>query len=380
LRALVIAGLVAAWSTRAAAYPQYQLSSGSVRCSQCHIAPAGGGLLTPWGQSEAGDTIARGGNGAFLHGAVTLPEWLTIGGEFRVAALANAVGGTAGTEVAAFPMQADVGVRIGSGAWSVVGVVGARGAVRSGSPTSPASIATDISGPSLGSYAVSREHYAMWKPEDTGPYVRAGRFAAPYGLRLADHTTYIRADLGYNLLEETYGVGGGWLSDDWELHATAFVYDPIQFAVRKDVGGAVMFERHASQSLVLGSSARIGFGAEDTRISAGVHGKLWVDDAHVMVLAELDGVHQKFEAGSPRWQAVGYAGPVWLPARGVYTGLAYEVFAEDLHVRNVTRQAVDAWLSYLPKAHLELAISGRGQRLGPTEHAYVGLVQVHYSL
>ena len=34
---------------RASAYPQFQFSSGTNRCSQCHYSPAGGGLLTSWG-------------------------------------------------------------------------------------------------------------------------------------------------------------------------------------------------------------------------------------------------------------------------------------------------------------------------------------------
>ena len=31
---------------RAFAYPQFQFSSGTTRCAQCHYSPAGGGLIT----------------------------------------------------------------------------------------------------------------------------------------------------------------------------------------------------------------------------------------------------------------------------------------------------------------------------------------------
>lgn len=57
IRWLVI-GLLGILARPALAYPQFQLTSGSARCAQCHLAPAGGGLLSPWGQDEAGDTIA----------------------------------------------------------------------------------------------------------------------------------------------------------------------------------------------------------------------------------------------------------------------------------------------------------------------------------
>src|SRR5579871_4460969 len=96
---------------QAAAYPQFQFSSGTNRCSQCHYSPSGGGLLTSWGRDESADTISLGGDGAFLHGLVSPPSWLGIGGDFRFAFLTNDVGSPAGPENAAFPMQADIYLR-----------------------------------------------------------------------------------------------------------------------------------------------------------------------------------------------------------------------------------------------------------------------------
>jgi hypothetical protein len=71
---------------------------------------------------------------------------------------------------------------------------------------------------------------------------------------------------------------------------------------------------------------------------------------------------------------------VVVPSRGIYAGLAYEAFAEDLAVRGLLRQAVDAYVSVLPHAHWEIEASGRGQRIGPSEHAVVGMLQIHYWL
>src|SRR5262245_64427252 len=82
---LLVAGIaVTGFARRASAYPQFQFSSGTNKCSQCHFAPAGGGLLSSWGRSESGDTISMGGNGAFMHGAVTLPSWLGLSFDFRL--------------------------------------------------------------------------------------------------------------------------------------------------------------------------------------------------------------------------------------------------------------------------------------------------------
>ncbi len=365
----------------ARAYPHFQLSSGSATCSQCHVGPAGGGLLTPWGQDEHGDTVARGGDGRFLHGAIELPGWLQLGGNLRFAALANDAGGTEGAELAAFPMQVDLAVRVARGAWSAVAVAGLRGVVRSGAPASEDNPGGEARAASPASYAVSREHYVMWRPAEQGAYARAGRFAAPYGLRLADHTAYVRRYLGFNLLEETYGIGGGWLGDAWEVHATAFASDPLQGSPRREVGGAALFEARPAHTAVVGASARVAAGEADTRLQAGAHGKLWLEGARLLLQAEVHGVRQAFDAaGGDRWQLAAYAGPVVVPARGLYAGAAYQVFTEDVEIRGVVRQAVEAWLAVFPRAHLEVMATARAQRIGPAERAYLGMLQVHYAL
>src|ERR1051325_7838182 len=76
-------------SREASALPQFQLSSGTTRCGQCHYAPAGTGLISAWGRDEAGDTISRGGDGSFLHGLWAPPSWLALGGDLRLVALNN---------------------------------------------------------------------------------------------------------------------------------------------------------------------------------------------------------------------------------------------------------------------------------------------------
>ena len=73
---------------------------------------------------------------------------------------------------------------------------------------------------STASRFISREHYVMWEPQSVGPYVRLGRFYAPYGLRFPEHLLYIRRDLGFDLLRETYNLSGGYMFSAWELHLT----------------------------------------------------------------------------------------------------------------------------------------------------------------
>ena len=111
-----------------------------------------------------------------------------------------------------------------------------------------------------------------------------------------------------------------------------------------------------------------------------MHAKVWLEGAKLMLQGEAHGVHQTFAAGGNRNQLAAYVGPVLVPARGLYAGVAYEAFAEDLRVRSVLRQALGAWVAVLPRAHWEVMLSSRAQRIGPHERAIVGLLQLHYYL
>jgi hypothetical protein len=275
-------------------------------------------------------------------------------------------------------MQADVAARFAAGAWSLTASLGLRGVVRPGTPDQAGSGLGEVELPGPESYLVSREHYLSWQ-STAGAYVRAGRFFAPYGLRLVDHTTYVRRHLGFNQLEESYGISAGIVAPQWEAHVTGFASDRLREATRREIGVAGLVEYKASTA-VAGASARLGVGEEDVRTSVGIHAKWWMAGPQLLWQLELDGVRQDFDAGPGRWQLVGYAGPTWTPAQGLYIGASYEIFDEDIIVRDVERHGVGAWLSFLPRAHMELMLSGRTQRIGASDHAHTGLVQLHYYL
>ena len=195
------------------AYPQFQLATGNTRCSVCHIAPAGGGLINEYGRGESGDTISQfGGDGSFLYGAYEEPSWLKLGVDLRGAALAK--DNSTNPEYVLFPMQGDTYVYLKGGSISLYGVVGPRAQIRE----------TDAFIDRFG----SREYWLMWRPKTTGWYARAGRFFAPFGLRSQDHTTYVRRYLGLHSWEETYNVSFGNVSDESEIHVTAFTPVPYE--------------------------------------------------------------------------------------------------------------------------------------------------------
>jgi hypothetical protein len=380
-------GLALLASTReAAAYPQFQFSSGTSRCGQCHYSPSGGTLITSWGRDESGDTISLGGDGNLLHGLWSPPSWLALGGDVRLAALSNNVGGPESPEVAAFPMQFDLYGRVAYDAFSLNVTLGDRGVVRPPDPS--------LSGRSSDFVArlVSREHYVMWRPSATGPYARVGRFAAPYGLRFVEHIYFVRRYTGYNLYEETYNASGGYVADDWELHVTAFTHVPTSFpdllgAVGPaENGGVVYGEKRFNNMAAIALQARVGIAPEEARYQGGAVGKLWFEPARLLFLGEADFIRQQLTGASfGQNQFVSYIGATYV-MRGLMAGVAYERLQENLSVRNTGRNALDGEVNFFPWAHIEVGLLGRYEpkgAAGATQNgstASLGMLQLHYYL
>ncbi len=361
----------------AEAYPHFQFSSDTTTCSQCHYAPAGGGMLTGWGREEAGDTLSRGGDGAALHGLTTLPKWLSLGGDFRAAGLAKDAGKDEGGRIVFFPMQADLAARVGKGSLSFQVTAGLRGKARASAPPS----GSERQEGGAGSRIVSREHYISYTGEGSDMVFRAGRFYAPYGLRVADHTSYIRRYLGFNLLQETYNLSASRLNTDSESHLSAHVSDPLLGPSSIRMGVTAMHELHSDKQ-ALGGNLRITKSPADLQAFSGVHAKRWLAGSNLLLVAEIDAGYQSF-ADAPdnsRFQLAAHAGPVWFPTQGVSTSVAYELFDEDLLIKHVERHALLSWVSLMPRAHYEIMILGKAERVGPQESVLTAMMQLHYYL
>jgi len=384
---LIAAIVLLAGARQAAAYPQFQFSSGTNRCGQCHFAPSGGGLLTSWGRDESADTISLGGDGAFLHGLVSPPAWLGIGGDFRLAALTNDVGSPSGPETAVFPMQADLYVRA---AFTESLSLNVTGGIRGVERPSDGSI-----GGRLGAAAddlMSREHYLMWRPSATGPYARVGRFFAPYGLRFVEHIYYVRRYTGFNLYEETYNASGGYVADEWEVHLTGFapvpttLPSPLRSIGPGEAGAAGYGEVRLAKMSALAGQFRVGIGSLESRYQVGAIGKLWVEKAKLLVLGEGDFIRQAFKT-TPAYtqnQFVSYLGLNFYPVRGLMGAVAYERFQENLSVSTTARNAYDLQLNFFPWAHCEAVLLGRYQLTGSGATdggtATLLMLQLHYYL
>jgi hypothetical protein len=377
-----IALCVAAGTARA--YPQFQLSTGADRCQACHFSPGGGGLLNDYGRDEAGDTISGKGDGRFLYGAWTPPDWIALGADLRVAGgFKDAIGpeivdgrGTQDVPYAlAFPMQTDLYARFGHATGlSFTVIAGLRESAR---PTGHAE--SDVI-----DMLASREHYVMYQGDQW--YVRAGRFFPIYGIRTQDHTAYIRKFLDLGLLQEPYGAAAGYFGTGWEAHVSAFGPDPTPFlgAAPDDYGIALYYEHRVhDDAAAWAAQARVMGGPDDRRAMIGGVGKYWIESKKTMLLGEIDLGEQTFPHGGPaRAQLAGYGGASWMPKTGWMLGADLQLWKPDLALTGDSRTGESINVQWFFRAHWEAHLLTRVEeqalRFGHPE--LLTLLQLHYYL
>ncbi len=362
-------------SGEAPGYPEFQFSTGAVRCSTCHVSPSGGGLLNAYGRSEAEESLSTfGGNGKFLYGAWEEPDWIHFGVDLRGAALVRSSG--VGTDFLAFPMQGDTYVDFFFGDFTAAVIVGPRAQARTPRESALARMN-------------SREHWIMWRPKAQGPYARAGRFHAPFGLRQQDHTVFTRRFLGFHSFEESYNLSAGVVRNDWEAHGTLFMPAPGPLQTVLGAGpaafGAVgMYEKRLGKRR--GSAAaqgRLAKSSSDIRTTLGGVGKWNFPTLKLLVMGELDLTHQNFDAaGAPsRYQLTSYVGATYFATQGVMLGAAVQRHDTDLTVKATAYDAAQLSLQWFARSHIELHTLYRLEFSGAFEKPrHLALWMLHYFL
>jgi hypothetical protein len=227
----------------------------------------------------------------------------------------------------------------------------------------------------------------MWRPSATGAYVRAGRFFAPYGLRLVEHIFYVRRFTGNALYEEPYALSGGYVADDWEVHATGFAAipssfpDPLQSIGYKEKGGTAYGELRFGNLGAIGLQTRVGIGNEEARYQGGAIAKAWLENAKLLFMGQADVIYQTIKGSTEaQTQFVSYAGLTLIPIRGLMATAAYERYQENLEIARTGHNAYDLEVNFFPWAHFEFLLLGRLQQNADGTRATLGMLQFHYYL
>jgi len=359
---------VAALAGAAEAYPQFQMSRDQT-CTGCHVSPAGGGLLNENGLNTSEGISQFGTAPEFFYGKIPLPSWLALGGDLR-----GASGYIQSPEklLASFPMQIEVYAHatFGSG-FSLYVNAGAR--------------ETEV-GNEASTHAQSREHFLMWqqKPgENSGLFVRAGRFMPVFGLRMAEHPTYVRKWGGTPLYADTYGVAVEYVDKAYELHATGFIKDPVIDTPEHSNGGALLGEYRVSDTFSVGAEGMYTQSDDDKKIRVGALAKLYLAGPETLLSFEGQFVNQLIDPrGAPKQVVALVQASKWL-GQAFMADLGLNFFDENVQIKELHREAVDLNVHWFATSHIEGILTGRFETIafgsGGPNSGYA-LFQLHYRL
>jgi hypothetical protein len=237
------------------AYPHfigYKYSS----CLTCHYNGNGNGPLNDYGRALwsaeiAGKLFSGGksdeelGESAGFLGKTQLPWWFRPGVKARYLEYQTNLG-SANSDSRGILMQADVNAAIFFDQDQKYTVVASLGYVPEPLrfQNSPREIDT----------LISREHYFRWQKSEK-LWFYFGMLDKVYGIRHANHTAFSRSRVGIAQNDQTHGVIGHYISENWELSVHGFAGNLYQDADLRQVGGSTMFEYEIKPAWRLGFSA-----------------------------------------------------------------------------------------------------------------------------
>lgn len=193
------------YSSPAFAYA-WMIRHGYTGCVTCHSDPSGAGLLTPYGRAQS-DLLLRTQYGSdkpeeaaatsgTAWGLISPPDWLLLGGQFRTLNMFLKPQGQNWTRSMVL-MQADLAAEVRIGGFRANGSIGV--------------LQSSASRASLFGNVVSREHWVGYAFDDDAFLLRAGRINLPFGLRIIEHTMFVRQNTRTDI-------------NDTQQHGVAFAY------------------------------------------------------------------------------------------------------------------------------------------------------------
>jgi hypothetical protein len=358
---------------RAHAYP-WMIRHGYTGCMPCHTDPSGGaGALTEYGRAqsdlllrmrygESTDTGEADRTSGLLWGLVApLPTELRFGGDFREAYYSNKVDGVP-AQSEFITMRADLYGDVKVGRFRAAGSIGyvPQGDLTAALTSSP------------NDNLISREHWLGVELDDDGAWLlRAGRVTLPFGIRMVEHTLWVRT-LTRTDIDDTqqYGVSLSFARDKLrgELMGIAgdFEVHPDDFRERGYSGYA---EYAPINTLAFGISSSftratrdIVYGVTDYRYENGVFAR-FAPVQDLVLLGEADSVYQSLTWNGHRG---GYAAFLQADYESVQ-GFHLMVTGETMNSGTSDEPpSFDGWISavWFCLPHVDLRLDGIYSSLG----------------
>jgi hypothetical protein len=338
-------------SRSAFAYP-WTIRHEYAACTMCHADPSGAGIVTPygraqsevllrthWGEPKEDEDPAK--LGGFAFGAVSLPEWLDLQADARSLLLHVAPPAPAPSTTRLLVMQVDGAAAVRAGPFRAAGLVGYahEGALGASVTRGTAD------------RLVSRQHWlGVAFGDDDAFLVRAGRMNLPFGLRILEHTSFVRsATLTDINASQQHGLALAYNNDGWRGEAMAIAGN---FQLRPDAlrerGLSAYLEKAVMPTLAIGLTTLVTHVdlelASRTSAFRQAHGAFarYVPAKPVVIMAEFD-----ILARSPKRRPieVGSTGLLQVdvePMQGVHLATSGELLTPSFGEQGV---ALGGWLS-----------------------------------
>jgi hypothetical protein len=249
---LLVVALPTAIAPEARALPLYASREGAT-CVTCHYDPNGGGMRNEYGFQYAKNRHMMEEEERWAKFTVDpkLTPWLQIGFDTRILYVASHVSDQSGLSASTFfPMQGQLNFAVTP--IDELTLVASRGIV--------------VDEPGFPSPYVARQLYALFRGMPADLFIKVGRFRLPFGLRQADHTSFVRspAFLPYDSQQEDAGIEVGSVGRNW-FGAVSFTDGSVPFAERAQTFSAKV--GRASEAFQAGVSGYHRF-AEATATTA----------------------------------------------------------------------------------------------------------------
>ncbi len=343
-------------------YPE-MVRHGYPACATCHTSPDGGGVLTEYGRvlsEQLLSTWAKEGEGRFLYGAVSFPNWISMNGDVRFVETYNKPVSTPATSSLIF-MEADLETALRYDKFELVGTLGYQ----------------DDQGSTFPDMVLSRRHYLMYRPTEKSS-IRAGRFFSAYGLRTPDHIQETERNLGWDERGETYNLEIYYLGESYEVFLTGILGRPDSSVLDVEKGAALRGALFHNDKSKFGASFYVGSNALQSREVYGPYAIFGITPKMVALL-EADIQHLTPAGGTMTTGLFTYAKLSYEVAKGVLPFLSQENGLEDLSARgNTYRYTYGIGLQWFPRPHFDFQITLQHQnRSAPRGDRNYGWLMMH---
>lgn len=341
---LAVSGTVMTVSAgEAFAFPG-MIRHGYPNCTSCHLSPAGGGTLTPYGRELSQEIIAKSSKpdeGKFLHGflAEHLPRELLFGGDIRF--IQTYKTNDQYKEARFFGMQEDIEVAWNAKRW-----------------------AADASFGNYDQDVRSLKHYLMYRSEEQDWSLRAGRFRPAYGINTTEHTLVTKRNLGWDEGTESYNLEAAWIEDSWNLFLTGIAGfpEPTETEEGLTTGRTGLSESGASaryarffDTYEIGWSAYYG---SKTGLKRGVTGPFATlgFSPKLVLLSELDFQRQWPDSGADADGLFNSNRLVYEPVQGLNLFATAEWARPDFKLSTTMTTRYGLGTQLFPRPHFELEL------------------------